>query len=205
LGLPLVAASLTAAVTLGLVLWQPPESQARPSGSPLPGRWAVGCVPCHAPAWEGTVVTSAVISAPLTVAAGSTVSISAVVSGTSDRLGPPGIGGGMNVAASRGTLQPGPNSRILPNASTGLNELTHITRTNTSWSFSWTAPITNGPIQISAALLLANGELGSDGAPLSTGDNWQLVRRTITVTGGITEYLSYVPKTDLRVGANITP
>ncbi|GIW10288.1 MAG: hypothetical protein KatS3mg061_1345 [Dehalococcoidia bacterium] len=167
------AALTTLLVTAGLALL-PPPLQARPAGVSSPGLWKSGCF-CHGEPYAGTVVSSATLDLPLTVTAGSTISLSAAITGTTDQPGPLGLGGGLDLAASRGLLLPGPTSRYI----TGSLEVTHLTRTNTSWTLSWQAPLTNGPVTFQGALLLANG----DGK--NTYDHWVLISRTLTVVGGV--------------------
>jgi hypothetical protein len=180
-----IAGLLTAALTAAMVFVVPP-SEARPTGVSSAGLWqGAGCF-CHGqPGYAGTVILSPTILVPLTVTAGTAISITASLTGTTDRPGPLGLGGGLDLAASNGLLLAGPTTRPIPDS----KELTHLTRTFTSWTMTWVAPSTNGPVQFSAALLLANG----DG--FSTFDNWTIISRTITVVGGLEQ--RFIPLADV--------
>ncbi|GIW05248.1 MAG: hypothetical protein KatS3mg060_0053 [Dehalococcoidia bacterium] len=184
----LAAGLLTAALTAGLALAVRP-AEALPTGVRSAGLWqGQGCF-CHGdPGYAGTVILSPTIVAPLTVPANSAISITVSLTGTTDQPGPLGLGGGLDLAASRGTLVPGPTTRYVDNS----RELTHLTRTFTSWTVGWVAPSTNGPVQLSAALLLANG----DG--VNTFDHWTIVSRTLVVVGGMEQ--SFVPAAPMNAG-----
>jgi hypothetical protein len=185
----LLAALMTIGMTVGLALGVT-RVEARPTGVTMPGLWqGLGCF-CHGEPSLGTTILSSTIAAPTVVTAGMAVSITASVTGTTDQLGPLGLGGGLNLAVSRGRLLPGPTTRFIDDSP----ELTHLTRTATSWSVTWVAPPTNGPVLVAAVVLLANG----DGA--ARFDAWTVVSHTITVVGGGED--RFVPLAALRRAAD---
>ncbi|MCS6801376.1 MAG: choice-of-anchor V domain-containing protein [Chloroflexota bacterium] len=176
----LLAGAVTVLITAGMAVGAA-AVEARPAGVTVPGLWqGEGCF-CHGEPYPGTVILSSAIEAPPTVTAGTTVSVTLSLTGTSDQQGPLGLGGGFNLSASRGLLAPGPTARYVADSM----ELTHLTRTATSWTVHWTAPPTNGPAQLTAALLLANG----DGK--TSFDSWTIISRTVQVVGGVE--LRFVP------------
>lgn len=184
----LVAALVTAGATVGLQLGAA-TVEARPGGVAVPGLWqGLGCF-CHGEPYIGTTILSSTIDAPTAVTAGMAVSVTASLTGTTDHLGPLGLGGGLNVAASRGRLLPGPTTRVIDDSP----ELTHLTRTATSWTMTWIAPPTNGPVLLVAVVLLANG----DGTP--SFDAWTVISRTVNVVGGMEQ--RFVPTAVVRVVA----
>lgn len=108
---------------------------------------------CHGSSLTAGVVVT--ITGPQSVATGATNSYTVTVSG-----GPAASNGGFNLKATAGTLTAGANNRV-----SGL-EVTHNTNIVRSWTFSWKAPATAGPVSFYAIGLAADG--GDDTA----GDDW---------------------------------
>ncbi len=173
---------LGGAATLGVVLWvvafglNPEAARAYSRG--IPGRSQAGCGSCHgANADPGVAVT---ISGPTNVTPGSTNSYTVSVSGG------PTAGGGTDISVSGGTLAVGANTQL------SGGELLHTNGSFRSWTFSWTAPATDGLVTMYAA----GNSVNLDGG--TGGDAWNLAQLNITVASAATP-------TSTPVGPTPTP
>src|SRR5437867_6010556 len=101
-----------AASLLGLLTWlivfasQPASVEAFPNG--MTGVSRNGCGSCHGPGADPNVAVA--ISGPTTLAPGSTSSYTVTVSG--NPTGSMGLGGGLDVSVTGGTLAAGANNQL---------------------------------------------------------------------------------------------
>ncbi|NCQ17957.1 MAG: T9SS type A sorting domain-containing protein [Ignavibacteria bacterium] len=127
----------------------------------------VGCT-CHANSPSSAV--SVIIDGPASLLPGQTETYTVTISGG------PLVAGGTNIAASAGTLAPGTGLRL------ENSELTHqapktSSSGNVAFSFTYTAPATEGPVT-----LFANGNsVNLDGT--NSNDQWNFAQnKTISVS-----------------------
>jgi MYXO-CTERM domain-containing protein len=152
---------ITAGASL-LVGWET-ETSAHPgvtgySGKPYNGMSETCTTNCHA---TGGAAPTLTITAPTTVQAGSTTSVTIVVAGNKSRTS-------MNAAFSDGVKEPTEVAATVPppNGATG------------TYKFSFIAPQRNGPVTMWVAGMAASGNgTGGDGIANAT--------RTITVIGAV--------------------
>ncbi|MEL6341699.1 MAG: putative metal-binding motif-containing protein [Myxococcota bacterium] len=137
------------------------------------GRSTSGCRSCHGSSAASSTSVSFSVD-DTTVEPGDTITVSFTVSTTSSSH----TGAGMNVSASDGTLSAGTDTK------TSSSELTHsgVAEMSSSGShtftFEWTAPLTEGTVTLSGAGNAVN-ENGS-----SSGDGWNLDTLTLNVDDG---------------------
>lgn len=143
---------LGAALTVTLTLWAG-YLLARNDGMTGVAQSATGCS-CHSSTPNANGAVTVTITGPQAVQPASTSTYTITVSG-----GPAGTTGGFNLKATAGTLIAGLNSKIVG------GELTHSNSSSRSWSFNWTAPATQGTVNLYAASQATNGS-GSNG------DSW---------------------------------
>ena len=133
------------------VLSHGPEFSA--SGTPGANGTAI-CANCH------SMITGAV----LTIAGPQSVSPGTVNRYTATITGGPAVVGGIDIAATRGTLTslPGQGTKLLS------GEIVHSTPKSfasgsVSWAFDWTAPSSSGPVQLFGAGNSADGNAKAGG------------------------------------------
>ena len=158
---------LGAGLTVTLTLWAG-YLLARSDGMTGVAQSATGCS-CHSSTPNANGAVTVTITGPQAVQPASTRAYTITVSG-----GPAATKGGFNLKAQAGTLIAGLNTQVVG------GELTHSNPDSRSWSFNWTAPATEGTVNLYAAAQACNGNGNNQG------DSWNWYGGTVNTPFPIT-------------------
>jgi hypothetical protein len=153
-----------------MILLALPAALANSSG--IVGYASSGCTSCHGTSAD-TDVTGDLAAVDTVAAPGETLTLTFTLSSTDTNHEI----GGFNVAASGGTLVVGSGTRLSGGELTHTRDQ-HFSGGRALWTFSWTAPTTEG------SYTLTSSGLAGDHSHTEYGDGWDLDALILTVDDG---------------------